>query len=216
MLCRNYNGDNESRRFACAFWNRLDFGEASLFIYIDLRPFSSVFLCVKLYWSFCFSWRFFLKCAVFFLPRSTMNKSVLTNVIALALLLAAMRRQINTCCTGLFAFSQFAASPTGLRFTYLLKKCQRAVLVLFQHALKSSKAAIKQLMMEQFFTEINIKPLPQQWDDWKIAQSRAVIKEIDFNPAFDSRSCYRELTVWRHVSDGWWHRSPTADEKAPL
>ncbi|MEZ9438539.1 DUF445 family protein [Vibrio atlanticus] len=115
-----------------------------------------------------------------------MNKSVLTNVIALALL-AGGYATANQCLlyAGLFAFS--GAITNWLAIHMLFEKVPGLYgSGVIPARFEEFKAAIKQLMMEQFFTESNIDRFLSCEMTGKSLNLEPVIKKIDFNPAFDS------------------------------
>ncbi|MFL7046280.1 DUF445 domain-containing protein [Vibrio cyclitrophicus] len=115
-----------------------------------------------------------------------MNKSVLTNVIAL-LLLASGYATTNQYLlyAGLFAFS--GAITNWLAIHMLFEKVPGLYgSGVIPARFEEFKAAIKQLMMEQFFTESNIDRFLSSEMTGKSLNLEPVIKKIDFNPAFDS------------------------------
>ncbi|MEZ9166912.1 DUF445 family protein [Vibrio cyclitrophicus] len=115
-----------------------------------------------------------------------MNKSVLTNVIAL-LLLASGYATTNQYLlyAGLFAFS--GAITNWLAIHMLFEKVPGLYgSGVIPARFEEFKAAIKQLMMEQFFTESNIDRFLSSEVTGKSLNLEPVIKKIDFNPAFDS------------------------------
>ena len=115
-----------------------------------------------------------------------MNKSVLTNVIALALLAggyAAANQYLLY--AGLFAFS--GAITNWLAIHMLFEKVPGLYgSGVIPARFEEFKAAIKQLMMEQFFTESNIDRFLSSEMTGKSLNLEPVIQKIDFNPAFDS------------------------------
>ncbi|OED76997.1 DUF445 domain-containing protein [Vibrio cyclitrophicus ZF65] len=115
-----------------------------------------------------------------------MNKSVLTNVIAL-LLLASGYATTNQYLlyAGLFAFS--GAITNWLAIHMLFEKVPGLYgSGVIPARFEEFKAAIKQLMVEQFFTESNIDRFLSSEMTGKSLNLEPVIKKIDFNPAFDS------------------------------
>ena len=115
-----------------------------------------------------------------------MNKSVLTNVIALALLAAGYATANQYLLyAGLFAFS--GAITNWLAIHMLFEKVPGLYgSGVIPARFEEFKAAIKQLMMEQFFTEGNIDRFLSSEMTGKSLNLEPVIKKIDFNPAFDS------------------------------
>jgi uncharacterized membrane protein YheB (UPF0754 family) len=115
-----------------------------------------------------------------------MNKSVLTNVIALALLAAGYATANQYLLyAGLFAFS--GAITNWLAIHMLFEKVPGLYgSGVIPARFEEFKAAIKQLMMEQFFTESNIDRFLSSEMTGKSLNLEPVIKKIDFNPAFDS------------------------------
>ena len=115
-----------------------------------------------------------------------MNKSVLTNVIALALLAGGYATANQYLLyAGLFAFS--GAITNWLAIHMLFEKVPGLYgSGVIPARFEEFKAAIKQLMMEQFFTESNIDRFLGSEITGKSLNLEPVIKKIDFNPAFDS------------------------------
>ncbi|MEZ8271324.1 DUF445 domain-containing protein [Vibrio splendidus] len=115
-----------------------------------------------------------------------MNKSVLTNVIALALLAGGYATANQYLLyAGLFAFS--GAITNWLAIHMLFEKVPGLYgSGVIPARFEEFKAAIKQLMMEQFFTEGNIDRFLSSEMSGKSLSLEPVIKKIDFNPAFDS------------------------------
>ena len=116
-----------------------------------------------------------------------MNKSVLTNVIALALLAGGYTTANQYLLyAGLFAFS--GAITNWLAIHMLFEKVPGLYgSGVIPSRFEEFKAAIKQLMMEQFFTESNIdRFLSSEMSGGQSLNLEPVIKKIDFNPAFDS------------------------------
>ncbi|WP_439147506.1 DUF445 domain-containing protein [Vibrio sp.] len=115
-----------------------------------------------------------------------MNKSVLTNVIALALLTCGYATANQYLLyAGLFAFS--GAITNWLAIHMLFEKVPGLYgSGVIPARFEEFKAAIKQLMMEQFFTESNIDRFLSSEITGKSLNLEPVIKKIDFNPAFDS------------------------------
>ncbi|CAK1835061.1 DUF445 domain-containing protein [Vibrio crassostreae] len=115
-----------------------------------------------------------------------MNKSVLTNVIALALLAGGYATANQYLLyAGLFAFS--GAITNWLAIHMLFEKVPGLYgSGVIPARFEEFKAAIKQLMMEQFFTESNIDRFLSSEMTGKSLNLEPVIQKIDFNPAFDS------------------------------
>jgi len=115
-----------------------------------------------------------------------MNKSVLTNVIALALLAGGYATANQYLLyAGLFAFS---GAITNWHAIHMLFEKVPGLYGsgVIPARFEEFKAAIKQLMMEQFFTEGNIDRFLSSEMSGKSLNLEPVIKKIDFNPAFDS------------------------------
>ncbi len=116
-----------------------------------------------------------------------MNKSLITNLAALALLGAGYTLD-NTFAyyAGLFAFS--GAITNWLAIHMLFEKVPGLYgSGVIPARFEAFKAAIKTLMMEQFFTEANIdRFLNQEMAGDKTLNLEPVIAKVDFNPTFDS------------------------------
>ncbi len=116
-----------------------------------------------------------------------MNKSVITNLVALALLVAgyAMNNHVAY-YAGLFAFS--GAITNWLAIHMLFEKVPGLYgSGVIPARFEAFKTAIKTLMMEQFFTESNIdRFLNQEMVGEKTLNLEPVIASVDFNPTFDS------------------------------
>ena len=116
-----------------------------------------------------------------------MNKSVITNAVALALLAAGyFTASQYLLYAGLFAFS--GAITNWLAIHMLFEKVPGLYgSGVIPARFEQFKAAIKQLMMEQFFTESNIdRFLSSEMAGGQSLNLEPVIKKIDLNPAFDS------------------------------
>lgn len=115
-----------------------------------------------------------------------MNKSLFTNLIALALLAIGYTTQNDFALyAGLFAFS--GAVTNWLAIHMLFEKVPGLYgSGIIPARFEEFKAAIKRLMMEQFFTETNIDRFLNNEMAGKSLNLEPVIKKIDFNPAFDS------------------------------
>ncbi|RBW64752.1 DUF445 domain-containing protein [Vibrionales bacterium C3R12] len=116
-----------------------------------------------------------------------MNKSLLTNLISISLLAAGYQLNNTTLLyAGLFAFS--GAITNWLAIHMLFEKVPGLYgSGVIPARFEEFKAAIKQLMMEQFFTESNIdRFLNKEMANGKSLNLQPVISKIDFNPTFDS------------------------------
>lgn len=120
-------------------------------------------------------------------PIFFMNKSLLTNIIALALLAGGHQTGNQIAFyAGLFAFS--GAITNWLAIHMLFEKVPGLYgSGVIPARFEEFKAAIKNLMMEQFFTQENIdKFLSKEIAGGKSLNLEPVIEKIDFNPTFDS------------------------------
>ncbi|KJY84693.1 hypothetical protein TW81_03030 [Vibrio galatheae] len=116
-----------------------------------------------------------------------MNKSLLTNIVALALLAGGHQTDNQMAFyAGLFAFS--GAITNWLAIHMLFEKIPGLYgSGVIPARFEEFKAAIKNLMMEQFFTQENIdKFLSKELAGGKSLNLEPVIEKIDFNPTFDS------------------------------
>ncbi|MGF1844575.1 DUF445 domain-containing protein [Vibrio clamense] len=116
-----------------------------------------------------------------------MNKSLLTNLISISLLAAGYQLNNTTLLyAGLFAFS--GAITNWLAIHMLFEKVPGLYgSGVIPARFEEFKAAIKQLMMEQFFTESNIdRFLNKEMASGKSLNLQPVISKINFNPTFDS------------------------------
>lgn len=116
-----------------------------------------------------------------------MNKSLLTNLIALALLAGGYQADNQIALyAGLFAFS--GAITNWLAIHMLFEKVPGLYgSGVIPARFEEFKSAIKTLMMEQFFTQENIdKFLSKEMAGGKSLNLEPVIEKIDFNPTFDS------------------------------
>ncbi|GAA5645791.1 DUF445 family protein [Vibrio proteolyticus] len=116
-----------------------------------------------------------------------MNKSLLTNIVAIAVLAGGYQFDNQIAFyAGLFAFS--GAITNWLAVHMLFEKVpglygSGVIPVRFEEF----KAAIKTLMMEQFFTDTNIdRFLNKEMSGDKTLDLEPVIANVDFNPTFDS------------------------------
>ncbi|NOH22057.1 DUF445 domain-containing protein [Vibrio europaeus] len=116
-----------------------------------------------------------------------MNKSLLTNIFALALLAGGHQAGNQVAFyAGLFAFS--GAITNWLAIHMLFEKVPGLYgSGVIPARFEEFKAAIKNLMMEQFFTQENIdRFLSKEIAGGKSLNLEPVIEKIDFNPTFDS------------------------------
>ncbi|NOH95892.1 DUF445 family protein [Vibrio sp. 99-70-13A1] len=115
-----------------------------------------------------------------------MNKSILTNLLALALLGAGYSLANQYLLyAGLFAFS--GAITNWLAIHMLFEKVPGLYgSGVIPARFEEFKAAIKHLMMEQFFTDNNIDRFLNSEMSGKSLNLEPVINKIDFNPTFDS------------------------------
>ncbi len=116
-----------------------------------------------------------------------MNKSLLTN--ALAVILMGSGHQLHNSYlwyAGLFAFS--GAITNWLAIHMLFEKVPGLYgSGVIPARFEEFKLAIKNLMMEQFFTEANIdRFLNKEMTSGGSINLQPVIDKVDFNPAFDS------------------------------
>jgi uncharacterized membrane protein YheB (UPF0754 family) len=115
-----------------------------------------------------------------------MNKSLLTNLLALALLAGGYQtdNQIDF-YAGLFAFS--GAITNWLAIHMLFEKVPGLYgSGVIPARFEEFKAAIKNLMMEQFFTAENIDRFLNKEMSGKTLNLEPVLEKVDFNPTFDS------------------------------
>ncbi|ASI91718.1 DUF445 domain-containing protein [Vibrio mediterranei] len=116
-----------------------------------------------------------------------MNKSLITNFIALALLAAGYQLD-NTLVlyAGLFAFS--GAVTNWLAIHMLFEKVPGLYgSGVIPARFEDFKLAIKNLMMEQFFTNENIdRFLNKEMSSGIPLDLEPILEKVDFNPAFDS------------------------------
>ncbi|CAH0537794.1 DUF445 domain-containing protein [Vibrio marisflavi] len=116
-----------------------------------------------------------------------MNKSFLTNFISLALLAAGYVTHNHILLyAGLFAFS--GAITNWLAIHMLFEKVPGLYgSGVIPARFEEFKAAIKALMMEQFFTTENIdRFLTNEMAGDKTINLEPILEKVDFNPAFDS------------------------------
>ena len=114
-----------------------------------------------------------------------MNKSVLTNLIALVVLALGWTGQSDwMMMVGLFALS--GALTNWLAVHMLFEKVPGlAGSGVIPARFEEFKAAIKTLMMEQFFTQENIDRFVSGGASKPSQQIAHVIEKIDFSPSFD-------------------------------
>ncbi|MCG9625649.1 DUF445 domain-containing protein [Vibrio mediterranei] len=116
-----------------------------------------------------------------------MNKSLITNFIALALLAAGYQLD-NTLVlyAGLFAFS--GAVTNWLAIHMLFEKVPGLYgSGVIPARFEDFKLAIKNLMMEQFFTNENIdRFLNKEMSSGIPLDLEPILEKVDFNPSFDS------------------------------
>lgn len=116
-----------------------------------------------------------------------MNKSLLTNLIALALLAGGYQADNQIAFyAGLFAFS--GAITNWLAIHMLFEKVPGLYgSGVIPARFEQFKTAIKTLMMEQFFTQANIdKFLSSEMTGGATINLEPVLEKVDFNPTFDS------------------------------
>ncbi|WPC76715.1 DUF445 domain-containing protein [Vibrio porteresiae] len=115
-----------------------------------------------------------------------MNKSLMTNVISLVLLGAGYYTHNSLCLyAGLFAFS--GAITNWLAIHMLFEKVPGLYgSGVIPARFEAFKAAIKTLMMEQFFTVENIQRFLNKEGADKKLDLEPIITSVDFNPTFDS------------------------------
>ncbi|EGQ9695621.1 DUF445 domain-containing protein [Vibrio parahaemolyticus] len=116
-----------------------------------------------------------------------MNKSLLTNLLAIALMGAGHQFQNDYLWyAGLFAFS--GAITNWLAIHMLFEKVPGLYgSGVIPARFEEFKLAIKNLMMEQFFTEANIdRFLNKEMAGGVNIDLQPVIEKVDLNPAFDS------------------------------
>ena len=115
-----------------------------------------------------------------------MNKSLLTNLLALALLAGGYQTDNQIAYyAGLFAFS--GAITNWLAIHMLFEKVPGLYgSGVIPARFEEFKIAIKTLMMEQFFTEKNIDRFLNKEMSGKSLNLEPVLEKVDFNPTFDS------------------------------
>ncbi len=116
-----------------------------------------------------------------------MNKSIITNILALALLFLGYHFQNDVVLyAGLFAFS--GAITNWLAVHMLFEKIPGLYgSGVIPARFEEFKTAIKNLMMEQFFTNENIdRFLNKEMSSGLNIDLQPVLEKVDFNPTFDS------------------------------
>ncbi|MGR5519600.1 DUF445 family protein [Vibrio campbellii] len=116
-----------------------------------------------------------------------MNKSLLTNVLAIALMGAGHHIQNDYLWyAGLFAFSGAITNWLAVHMLFEKVPCLYGSGVI-PARFEEFKLAIKNLMMEQFFTEANIdRFLNKEMAGGVNIDLQPVIDKVDLTPAFDS------------------------------
>ncbi|MCP3674539.1 MAG: DUF445 domain-containing protein [Gammaproteobacteria bacterium] len=115
-----------------------------------------------------------------------MNKSFLTNLLALALIIIGyLMHQETTLAIGLFAFS--GALTNWLAIHMLFEKVPGLYgSGVIPARFEDFKKAIQSMMMEQFFTDENINKFLSSAEGVQYDLNLApVIEKVDFSPAFD-------------------------------
>jgi uncharacterized membrane protein YheB (UPF0754 family) len=116
-----------------------------------------------------------------------MNKSLVTNITALIVLISGYYFNNDLIFyAGLFAFS--GAITNWLAVHMLFEKVPGLYgSGIIPARFEEFKAAIKTLMMEQFFTEENIdRFLNKEMTGDKVLNLQPILEKVDFNPTFDS------------------------------
>ena len=115
-----------------------------------------------------------------------MNKSLVTNILALLLVIAGYTTANTSLLTiGLFALS--GAVPNWLAVHMLFEKVPGLYgSGIIPERFEEFKVAIKRLIMEQFFTEQNIQRFISQSSENLTLDLTPIIKKIDLAPTFDS------------------------------
>ena len=116
-----------------------------------------------------------------------MNKSLFTNLLSFLLLIAGyLLKNDIILYVGLFAFS--GAITNWLAVHMLFEKVPGLYgSGVIPARFEEFKLAIKQLMMEQFFTANNIdRFLSKGMDDSSAIDLEPIINKIDFNPSFNT------------------------------
>jgi uncharacterized membrane protein YheB (UPF0754 family) len=115
-----------------------------------------------------------------------MNKSLVTNILALLLVIAGYTTANTSLLTiGLFALS--GAVTNWLAVHMLFEKVPGLYgSGIIPERFEEFKGAIKRLIMEQFFTEQNIQRFISQSSENLTLDLTPLIKKIDLAPTFDS------------------------------
>lgn len=115
-----------------------------------------------------------------------MNKSLVTNILALLLVIAGYTTANTSLLTiGLFALS--GAVTNWLAVHMLFEKVPGLYgSGIIPERFEEFKVAIKRLIMEQFFTEQNIQRFISQSSENLTLDLTPIIKKIDLAPTFDS------------------------------
>ncbi len=116
-----------------------------------------------------------------------MNKSIITNVISIALILIGYQTGNHIVLNaGLFAFS--GAITNWLAVHMLFEKVPGLYgSGVIPNRFEEFKAAIKALMMREFFTAENIKKfMNQELGESEPLDLGPIVSKVDFNPTFDS------------------------------
>jgi uncharacterized membrane protein YheB (UPF0754 family) len=115
-----------------------------------------------------------------------MNKSLVTNILALLLVIAGYTTANTSLLTiGLFALS--GAVTNWLAVHMLFEKVPGLYgSGIIPERFEEFKVAIKRLIMEQFFTEQNIQRFISQSSENLTLDLTPLIKKIDLAPTFDS------------------------------
>lgn len=118
-----------------------------------------------------------------------MNKSFITNLIALAITVAGYfmpeMYRILVLYTGLFALSGALTNALAVHMLFEKVPLLYGSGVISQN-FESFKTSIKNLMMNEFFTAENMKRFLEQEE--KTIDLEPVIEKTDFSPAFDALS----------------------------
>ena len=114
-----------------------------------------------------------------------MNKSLLTNLISIAIIGAGLFLENNlVLLVGLFALS--GAITNWLAIYLLFERVPGLVgSGVIPNQFEAFKQSIKELMMNQFFTKQNIDRFMSSKDNSMHINLTPVIESVDFNPAFE-------------------------------
>ncbi|RQW64929.1 DUF445 domain-containing protein [Vibrio viridaestus] len=116
-----------------------------------------------------------------------MNKSIITNTLSILLIAIGYQTNQNVILSaGLFAFS--GAITNWLAIHMLFERVPGLYgSGVIPNRFEEFKAAIKSLMMKEFFTEGNIqKFMNQELGNTKSLDLAPIVARVDFNPTFDS------------------------------